>query len=307
MATELRYSKLLDLCTNSIGYDYQVQSGCEAFDRQMYEIIDETGQVIFIPNIMGLTDSKLVDILAWQFNVDGYDTTRDLEFRKTLVQKSIEWHKRKGTVDLVNEVINTYWPGGGTLEEWYEYKTPYPPNYPIDDIGAHVGPTPSFPPANVNISTDTITVNAHGLVLNDQIRIEPYFSPTLPTTPMPQPLLRGIYYFVTAPTTNTFKLSPGLNGSAINLLTQGIGQGFEIYKKGTGSWHDRYRFRIMVDQAAIPAGDELKVLELIMRYKPVSRWLEGIFYQTVSVCDIGWCGGSLQFVYLTSEKPTNYP
>jgi hypothetical protein len=46
MSTELRTSKLIDLATQSISYDKQVQAACEAFDHQMYSIIDDTGQVI---------------------------------------------------------------------------------------------------------------------------------------------------------------------------------------------------------------------------------------------------------------------
>jgi hypothetical protein len=127
MSTTLRTSALIDLATPSIQYDAQVQAACKAFDRQMYQIIDDTGVVIMIPNIMGLTDSNLVNILAWQFHVDFYDANKPLEFRKTLVQQAITWHMRKGTVKLVQEVLDTYWPGGATIVEWFEYYSPLPP------------------------------------------------------------------------------------------------------------------------------------------------------------------------------------
>ena len=172
MSSLIRQSKLIDNCTSSISYDAQVKSASEAFDQQMYEIIDDTGQVIMIPNIMGLTDPKLVDVLAWQFHVDFYDPTRDLEFKKRLVQMSIIWHKTKGTVALVEEVINTYWPGSAYLEEWFEYKNPFPPNYP-----------------------------------------DP-------------------------------------------------------------AWHDRYRFRVVINDTIVDPQVEQQVMTLIDRYKPVSRWPE---------------------------------
>jgi phage tail P2-like protein len=133
MSSYLRSTHLIDNCTPSISYDRQVQAASEAFDHQMFEIIDDTGQIIMIPNIMNLTDSKLVDILAWQFSVDFYDATKDLEFRKRLVQQSIAWHKTKGTMALVQEVLNTYWPAKAWIEEWYEYMSPLPPNYPATD------------------------------------------------------------------------------------------------------------------------------------------------------------------------------
>jgi hypothetical protein len=213
----LRTSKLIDNCTPSIDYDNQVKSGCSAFDNQMYPIIDDTGQVVFIPNIMGLTDSNLVNILAWQFHVDFYDATRDIEFRKRLVQMSIIWHKTKGTVALVQDVLDTYWPGGATIMEWFEYYDPLP-----------AGKPPDWPPP-------------------------PYIPPPGP------------------------------------------------------SWHDRYRFRIMVDERIINPDDEAAVLNLINHYKPISRWCEGVFRARTSDCYIGWCGMLLRFIYRTSDVPTNYP
>jgi P2-related tail formation protein len=206
MSTTLRTSKLINICTPSISYDEQVQAACSAFDRQMYAVIDDTWQIVFIPSIMHLTDGTLVDILAWQFNVDLYDPTRDLEFRKRLVQMSIEWHKTKGTVKLVEDVVNTYFPkGGATLEEWFDYYDPLPPNYPTE---------------------------------------------------------------------------PG--------------------------WHDRYRFRVAVDGDQIPVEDEIAVLRLIDRYKPVSRWCDGIVRPVVSTCYIGWAGGMLRFSTIESDYPQGF-
>lgn len=213
MSTNLRTSKLIESCTQSINYDSQVQAASTAFDRQMYEIIDETPPVSFIPSIMALTDEKLVDILAWQFHVDFYDFRKDLEFKKNLVQQSIVWHKTKGTVALVQWVLDTYWPGGATIDEWFNYKEPLPP------------PAPDPPPGWVSAPAD---------------------------------------------------------------------------------WHDRYRFRISVDQHVIVPADEFAVLALVDRYKPVSRWCEGIFRPRISDCEIGWAGACLKFTERTSEAP-NYP
>lgn len=190
MSTTLRGSRLIDSCPPSISYDAQVQAAGAAFDPQMWEIIDETGQVIMIPNIMGLTDPNLIDVLAWQFHVDGYDATAPFEERKQLVQNSITWHMRKGTVQLVQDVIDFYWPGGATLQEWFEYKSPFPPSQP----------------------------------------------PTNWSGPLTSP-----------------------------------------------SWHDRYMFRILINPAIIVTPeDEAAVLELVNRYKPVSRWCETILQSEAS-------------------------
>jgi Phage tail protein (Tail_P2_I) len=226
VSTLLRTSKLIDLCTPSISYDRQVQAACEAFDHQMYSIIDDTGVVIFIPNIMGLSDSNLIDILAWQFHVDFYDVGKPLAFRQNLVQQAISWHRRKGTVALVQEVLDTYWPGGASLVEWYTYYNPLP-----------AGLNPTTPPA--------------------------------------------VRY-------------PGINSPPITPAPPGT------------SWHDRYRFRVYIDDRIINPGDEAAVLTLIEHYKPISRWCEGVYHAVASDCMIGWCGMLLRFIYRESEAP-DYP
>jgi P2-related tail formation protein len=225
MSTTLRTAKLIELCTPSINYDAQVQAASEAFDQQMYEIIDETGQVIMIPSIMGINDPTLIDILAWQFHVDFYDeaASKPLEFRKNLVQMSIQWHMTKGTPALVQWVLDTYWPGGASIAEWYTYYNPLPP--PL---------SPTVPPAI------------------------PY--PALQSPPIVPP----------------------------------VGP----------SWHDRYRFRVYIDNRIIDPNDEQQVLKLIEHYKPISRWCEGIFRPSVvSDCNIIWAGAALRFMVLISDSP----
>jgi P2-related tail formation protein len=291
MSSILRGTRLIELCTPSISYDRQVQAASTAFDEEMWEIIDDTGQVVMIPNIMGLTDSKLVDVLAWQFHVDFYDVTRDLEFRKNLVQMSIIWHKTKGTVALVEEVLHTYWPGGAWITEWFDYKSPLPPNYADPTLAG------TFVPTAVNISTNTITFS--GIVNAEEVEFTS-------TGALPTPLVAGRIYFVVNATGTTFQVSLNPAGMVLNILDQGTGT-HSLYQRSP-AWHDRYRFRIMVDQAIISSAQEAEAVELISRYKPVSRWLEDIVYiQPPSELSIFWAGVSLPWHRITSLQPTNYP
>jgi Phage tail protein (Tail_P2_I) len=327
MSTTLRLSKLLDHCTQSISYDRQVQAAATAFDEQMYEIIDVTdgvvpgtvppptpvpavppiftspaptstklSEIIFIPLILQLADSDLVDILAWQFHVDFYDHTKPLAFRRQLVQDSIQWHMRKGTVALLQEVLDRFWPGGATLTEWFEYDDPLPPNYPVDGADLLIG---TFTPIAVDTTADTITMPAHGLVNADIVRFAVGFAIG---NLLPMPLVSGIWYRVVSATTNNFKVSNSIGGKPIDLTTQGTAT-VQLYKKGSGSWHDRYRFRVYIDETIILPEDEAQVLALINAYKPVSRWLEGLFRSTISDCAIGWYGACLEFIYISSDAP----
>lgn len=174
MSTILRTSKLIDDCAPSISYDEQVQAASGAFDNQMYEIIDDTGQVCFIPSIMQIYDETLIDILAWQFHVDFYDRTRDLEFRKNLVQMSIQWHITKGTYQLVQDVLDTFWPKGATLTEWFDYYDPLP-----------VGLDPLTPPAipYPTMQSPPIVPAPPGTSWHDRYRFRIYVNPLVVITP----------------------------------------------------------------------------------------------------------------------------
>lgn len=298
MSSYLRATHLIDLCSQSISYDRQVQSACKAFDEQMFEIIDETGQVIMIPNIMNIEDETLIDILAWQFHVDFYDTSRDLDFRKRLVQMSIIWHKTKGTLRLVQDVIDTYWPGGAHIEEWYQYKDPLPPNYPTESPDTLVG---SFTPANVNVAANRFDWTNHTLTEGQQIRFHPFGISTLPV-----PLVAGVWYCARNVTTDTFQIGVETTGPLVTLTSTGTGTNY-VWLRSTGpSWHDRYKFRITLDQDVITPEEQRAVLELVDRYKPVSRWCEGIYRAIVTQCDIGVTGMLLRFAYRESDHPDDW-
>lgn len=315
--TTLRTSRLIDLCTTSIQYDRQVQSGCTAFDPQMYEIIDDTGQVVMIPSILNLPEpgttaldtDTLIDILAWQFHVDFYDKSQPFDFRKQLVQLSIEWHMTKGTVKLVEDVLNLYFPGVASLQEWYEYDNPLPPNYPIVNAPTLVA---TFATTQVDVAGNRFLINNHGLAVNTQI----YFvvgSLSIGGR-LPMPLVPNITYYVANPHTNDFQVSPSpwqgtgpsISGSIVDLLDAGIGNNNQVYKQGSGSWHDRYRFRVLINTQVIDPSIEATVLALIENYKPISRWMEGFVRANAMECDIGITGMLLRFIYRESEAP-DYP
>src|SRR5215471_590292 len=270
MSSILRSAKLIEICPPSISYDAQVQSASQAFDAQMWEIIDDTGQVVMIPNIMGLTDSTLVDVLAWQFHVDFYDATKDLEFRKRLVQMSIIWHKTKGTVQLVEDVINTYFPGIAYLQEWYQYRSPLPPNYGDPALAG------TFTAAQVNSGSDTITFS--GMVNGNEVAF------ANPSGSLPTPIEPMRIYYVVGATGTTFQVALIPNGDPLNIQNPGSGTN-SVFKR-TNAWHDRYRFRIMMNQQVVDPDVEAQMLTLIDRYKPVSRWPEAVVRPEYSLLDI---------------------
>jgi phage tail P2-like protein len=299
MSTILRGSRLIENCTPSISYDRQVQSASAAFDNQCYEIIDDTGQVIMIPNIMGIDDENLIDILAWQFHVDFYDKSKPLDFRKQLVQLSIVWHKTKGTVQLVNDVLNMYYPNGVVhIEEWFKYRIPFPPQYP-DTTDVLVF---TFAPTDVNVATDTFTHTAHGLTNTSQIR---FHNQVLSVgSKLPAPLVGGLGYWIVNATANTFQVALNEGGTPVAITDAGTGTN-ELWLITTGSsWHDRYRFRIIKDGTVVPDTEIPTIIALIARYKPISRWPEGETLASIpSLAQCFVCGYALEIIHNKSSAP----
>ena len=63
---------------------------------------------------------RVLDIRAWQWHVDSYDSAVDAETKRKLIRESIAWHRIKGTPAAVEKVIAAVY-GDAKIEEWYEY------------------------------------------------------------------------------------------------------------------------------------------------------------------------------------------
>ena len=210
MSITLKESRLIDACPPSISEDVETQAICQALDRQFRELIDDINQVVIYPWIDEIENDDLLDLLGWQFHVDFWDKSAPRAIKKTLIKTSLDWHTRKGTVALIQDALDFYFGAGqATLQEWFDYKRPFPPNYPIDDPG------------------------------------------------------------------------------------------------GLGTWHDRYRFRVLMEENVIPEPEvETRLRQLIVAYKPVSRWDEGIIRQRPTNCEIFVGIAALGWKQITIEAPS---
>jgi phage tail P2-like protein len=130
---ELKDVSFADLLAPSIADDPTIRAMVAPLDQEFREVTEVIDSIILLPELDKITDPTLVDLLAWQMHVDFYDPRLSLEQRKRLIHESIPWHVRKGTVGMLQEVLDTFFePGAATIQEWFQYKIPLPPNYPED-------------------------------------------------------------------------------------------------------------------------------------------------------------------------------
>lgn len=110
---------LLKLQSAFMQKDSTTQGLCAALTPPLQEIAGQVEHILLWPRIENLTEDVL-DELAWQLHMDWYDATADIETKKALIKNAIEVHRKRGTPQAVEEIIQTYF-GDGYVEEWFEY------------------------------------------------------------------------------------------------------------------------------------------------------------------------------------------
>ena len=116
----LQTISLRELLPPSIASDPDILAAAEALDAELQKATARIPGVSILPNIREITDSAIIDLLAWQFHVDFYEPDAPLSVRRDLVAKSLEWHTRKGTPSVVEEVV-TAALSDAQVQEWFEY------------------------------------------------------------------------------------------------------------------------------------------------------------------------------------------
>lgn len=113
---------IIKLLPPNLARDKNIAMLCEAFDRELRRIISDIPGIAIIPNLVlkKITDNLLLDLLAWQFHSDFYSTDFPIEKKQEIILKSLDWHTRKGTPSVVEEVVSTVFSRAKT-EEWFEY------------------------------------------------------------------------------------------------------------------------------------------------------------------------------------------
>jgi len=84
------------------------------------ELIEKTVAELIYPRIDEIENEELLDLLGWQFHIEGWELAKTIEDKKRLIKNAIELHRYKGTPYAIKKVLEALGLSGD-IKEWFEY------------------------------------------------------------------------------------------------------------------------------------------------------------------------------------------
>jgi len=98
----------------------ELQHLVDTFDTSFEELKKHIIKVLIYPRIDEIEDEGLLNILAWQFHIEGYEQAQTIQEKRNLVKHAIELHRYKGTPYAIKKVFQAL-NLDATLQEWFDY------------------------------------------------------------------------------------------------------------------------------------------------------------------------------------------
>lgn len=110
--------------TPALACDPRMVRVMEAVDKELKELAARQYLLYIVANI-DVMPEPVINLLAWQWHVDFWDDSLELDQKRKLVKNSIAWHRRKGTPAVVEEVVGTILEKAVIKENWEYGGNPY--------------------------------------------------------------------------------------------------------------------------------------------------------------------------------------
>ena len=115
----LTRENLLETLPVALRLDRSVVALADAMAGMLSQRPEEIDRLRIYPDIFRL-DEKLLDILAYDFKVDWWDSEYSLEEKRRVLRDNWNVHRTLGTKYAVETVLGDIFPGAW-VEEWFEY------------------------------------------------------------------------------------------------------------------------------------------------------------------------------------------
>lgn len=96
MMTGLRDVSFADLLPGSVAGSPDIHAAARALDNELKQVRRDMDKVLVYHRLDDL-EGDVLNLLAWQFNVDFFDMDLPDTQKRECIRESIAWHKKKGT------------------------------------------------------------------------------------------------------------------------------------------------------------------------------------------------------------------
>ena len=143
--------------------DENIKALVESIEPEFEKVKQEIISVLIYPRIDELNE-EVLDLLAYQFHIEGYDLATTIEEKRNLIKKAVELHRYKGTKYALLEVLKAL-NLEGDVKEWYEYGgQPY--RFKVDINLKYQGLLPNAYDKLLNLINEYKNLRSHLEVLN---------------------------------------------------------------------------------------------------------------------------------------------
>ena len=96
---------LTKILPDSLLADEKLAAVAAALDNILKQLSSDSREVIFLPRLDEITNSKVLDLLAWQLHADYFEPlhlTDDV--KREIIRDSVDLHRKRGTAYAVKKV-----------------------------------------------------------------------------------------------------------------------------------------------------------------------------------------------------------
>jgi len=97
----------------------ELQYLVDTFNVSFEDIKDKIINVLIYTRIDEITDENLLDLLGWQFHIEGYEKVQDIQEKRNLIKNAIELHRYKGTLYAIKKVLEIF-STDAKIYEWFQ-------------------------------------------------------------------------------------------------------------------------------------------------------------------------------------------
>lgn len=119
MSKKISEVTLLELLPENLRNDPDIIAASQVVDTKFQALASSIKNCLTIADIDNAS-SEVVDNLAGEMNIDFYDQTLSLDKRRALVRNGYLYKYRKGTANVVKQIVTNAFDQTA-LKEWFEY------------------------------------------------------------------------------------------------------------------------------------------------------------------------------------------